>query len=74
MEIPIVKTETKSEDPTTKQPTVANEVKTVVNSNDTAPCNWEVSVEEDVFTCKNIVTGRLFTGTKQEFGNLLRGK
>ena len=47
--------------------------KVPVVSADLIPCNWEFSWDDDVLIAKNMITGREFTGSKEEFRELIRG-
>ena len=37
------------------------------------PCNWSFSWDDDLLIAKNIITGREFKGSKEEFRELIRG-
>ena len=52
---------------------MANANKPVVVAAELQPCNWEFSWEDDVLVGKNIITGREFRGSKEDFRELMKG-
>ena len=44
-----------------------------VVSADLIPCNWSFSWDDDLLMARNIITGREFKGSKEEFRELIRG-
>ena len=50
-----------------------NATKPVTVSAEQQPCNWELSWEDAVLVGKNIITGREFRGSKEDFRELMKG-
>ena len=45
----------------------------IVAPSEASPCNWSFSWDDDLLIAKNIITGREFKGSKEEFRELIRG-
>ena len=52
---------------------MANANKPVVVASEQQPCNWELSWEDDTLVGTNIITGREFRGSKEDFRELMKG-